>query len=206
MHLSLADPTGDSAILEYVNGALVIHHGKQFRVMTNSPTYDKQLAIMEYWNEAGGLTKSLPGTSRAADRFVRATYLLDAIPTETKPLYITAVAEQKFHFQAMMSVLSVMRSVGTPLGIDVDNQPWVFSTVWRTVSDSTHRIVMFDSATTPATFWVKLDDLNLEPGAPVRKLELVGGKTYNGTATDEFVDATLFEFASLNDKFEPAAK
>lgn len=65
---------------------------------------------------------------------------------------------------------------------------------------------MFDSATTPATFLVKLDGLNLEPDAPVRKLELVGGKTYSGNATDEFVDATLFEFASLNDKFEPAAK
>lgn len=37
--------------------------------MTNSPTYDKQLAIMEYWKEAGGLEKSLPGTSRTADRF-----------------------------------------------------------------------------------------------------------------------------------------
>jgi len=29
----------------------------------------KQLAIMECWREAGGLNKSLPGTSRAADRF-----------------------------------------------------------------------------------------------------------------------------------------
>ena len=115
MHLCISDPTGDSAIIEFVKGKLVIHHGKEFRVMTNSPTYDKQLAIMQYWREAGGLTKSLPGTSNAADRFVRATFLLEAIPTETNPKYITAVNEQKFHFQAMMSVLSVMRSVGTPL-------------------------------------------------------------------------------------------
>lgn len=201
MHLSLADPTGDSAIFEYVNGKLLIHHGAHYRVMTNSPTYDKRLAIMEYWKEAGGLTKSLPGTSRAADRFVRASFLLDAIPTETKPLYITAVAEQKFHFQAVMSVLSVMRSVGTPLGVDVDSQPWVSSTVWRTVSDSTNRIVLFDYATTPATFWIKLDDLDLRPGAPVRKLELVGGKSYSGNATDKFVDASLFNFASLNDSY-----
>ncbi len=125
MHLSMADPTGDSAIFEYVQGKLVIHHGKQFKVMTNSPTYDQQLAIMEYWRLAGGLTKSLPGTSNAADRFVRATFLLEAIPTEAKPQYISGVAGEKFHFQAMMSVLSVMRSVGTPLGIDVENNPWV---------------------------------------------------------------------------------
>ncbi len=84
MHLAVSDPTGDSAVFEYVDGKLVIHHGKQYKVMTNSPTYDKQLAIMEYWKEAGGLEKSLPGTSRAADRFVRASYLLDAVPTQTQ--------------------------------------------------------------------------------------------------------------------------
>jgi penicillin V acylase-like amidase (Ntn superfamily) len=202
MHLAISDPSGDSAVFEYVMGKLIIHHGKQYKVMTNSPVYDKQLAIMEYWKDAGGLTKSLPGTSRAADRFVRATYLLEAIPTEAKPQYITGVAGQKFYFQAMMSVLSVMRSVGTPLGIDVDNQPWVSSTIWRTISDSTNRVVMFDSATTPATFWVRLDDLDLKPGAPVKKLELVGGKAYSGNAADKFIDAKLFNFASLGEKYE----
>ncbi len=202
MHLAISDSAGDSAVFEYVMGKLIIHHGKQFKVMTNSPIYDKQLAIMEYWKETGGLTKSLPGTSRAADRFVRATFLLEGIPTEAKPQYITGVAGQKFYFQAMMSVLSVMRSVGTPLGIDVDNQPWVSSTIWRTVSDSTNRIVLFDSATTPATFWVRLDDLDLKPGAPVKKLELVGGKAYSGNAADKFVDAAAFNFASLGGKYE----
>jgi len=53
MHLAIADPSGDSAVFEYVKGKLVIHHGKQFRVMTNSPTYDQQLSILEYWREAG---------------------------------------------------------------------------------------------------------------------------------------------------------
>ena len=206
MHLAISDATGDSAIFEYVKGKLVIHHGKQYKVMTNSPTYDKQLAIMEYWQEAGGLEKSLPGTSRAADRFVRATYLLDAIPTEAKPQYISGIAEQKFYFQAMMSVLSVMRSVGTPLGIDIENQPWVSSTVWRTVSDSTNRIVMFDSATTPATFWLRLGDVDLKPGAPVKKLELVGGKTYSGNAADKFVEAKIFNFAGLDSRYEAPKK
>jgi penicillin V acylase-like amidase (Ntn superfamily) len=197
MHLCISDATGDSAIFEYVKGKLVIHHGKGFKVMTNSPIYDKQLAIMEYWKEAGGLMKSLPGTSRAADRFVRATYLLDAIPREAAPKYISGVPQQKFHFQAAMSVLSVMRSVGTPLGITLENEPWVSSTVWRTVTDSTNRVMLFDSATAPATFWIPLADLDLKPGAPVKKLELAGGRTYSGNAADRFVEAKLFEFAPL---------
>ena len=67
------------------------------------------------------------------------------------------------------------------------------------MSDSTNRVVIFDSAMTPATFWVKLDDLDLRPGAPVKKLELAGGKTFSGNATDKFVEAKLFMFQDLTD-------
>jgi penicillin V acylase-like amidase (Ntn superfamily) len=202
MHLAISDASGDSAIFEYVNGKLVIHHGKDFKVLTNSPTYDQQLSIMEYWKVAGGLTKSLPGTSNAADRFVRASFLLGALPVETSKNYISGTPQKKFHFQASMAVLSLMRSIGTPLGFSLDDQPWVSSTIWRTVSDSTNRIVLFDSAMTPATFWVKLDDLDLKPGAPVKKLTLTGGKTYSGDASDKFLETKLFNFASLDTTFE----
>lgn len=37
MHLSVSDASGDSAILEYIDGRLVIHHDRSHRVMTNSP-------------------------------------------------------------------------------------------------------------------------------------------------------------------------
>jgi choloylglycine hydrolase len=198
MHLVISDATGDSAVFEYVDGKLVIHHGKQYRVVTNSPTYDRQLAIMEYWKDAGGISKTLPGTSRAADRFVRTSFLLDVLPGEVSPTYIKGTPEQSFKFQAPMAVLSLMRSVGTPLGFANEEQPWVSSTIWRTVSDSTNRVVIFDSALTPATFWVKLDELDLEQGAPVKKLHLAGGRTYSGNALEHFVKTDLFTFQDLN--------
>jgi len=37
MHLVISDASGDSAVFEYVDGKLVIHHGKQYRVMINRP-------------------------------------------------------------------------------------------------------------------------------------------------------------------------
>jgi len=37
IHLSLSDASGDSAILEYLDGKLVIHHSKAYKIMTNSP-------------------------------------------------------------------------------------------------------------------------------------------------------------------------
>ena len=92
-----------------------------------------------------------------------------------------------------------MRSVGTPLGFSLEVPPWVWSTIWRTVSDSTNHVVIFDSAMSPATFWVKLEELDLKPGAPVRKLQLSGGKTYSGNAVGQFVDAKLFTFQDLTD-------
>jgi len=70
LHLSISDATGDSAIFEYIDGDLVIHHSREFNVMTNSPVFDQQLALNAYWQQIGGLTM-LPGTNRAADRFVR---------------------------------------------------------------------------------------------------------------------------------------
>ena len=197
MHLCISDASGDSAILEYVRGKLVVHHGKLFRVVTNSPTYDQQLAIMEYWKDAGGLQKSLPGTSRAADRFVRASFLLDALPKVASSKYLSGTPQQQFAFQAPMAVLSLVRSVGTPLGLTQEDQPWVSSTIWRTISDSTHRVIIFDSAMAPTTFWVAFDELDFSAGAPVKKLTLAGGKIYNGNASNQFIPAPLFKFAPL---------
>ncbi len=79
VHLSLSDATGDSAIVEYKDGRQVIHHSREYRVMTNDPFYEEQLALNAYWRAVGG-TAMLPGSSRAADRFVRASFYLDALP------------------------------------------------------------------------------------------------------------------------------
>ena len=92
LHLSISDKTGDSAIIEYIGGKQVIHHSRSYQVMTNSPTFDKQLALVEYWKQIGG-TIMLPGTNRASDRFARASFYINAIPkmiiqNKHKPLYL----------------------------------------------------------------------------------------------------------------------
>ena len=46
VHLALEDSSGDSAIIEYIDGKPVVHHGREFRIMTNDPTYDQQLALL----------------------------------------------------------------------------------------------------------------------------------------------------------------
>ena len=196
LHLSISDATGDSAIFQYIAGKLVIYHGKQYRVMTNSPTYDQQLALNSYWQEIGGLT-FLPGTNRAADRFARADFLIRAIPTEIAPTYISAVPGQSFANQAVASVLSVIRSVSVPLGITTPGQPNISSTIWRTVSDQKNKVYFYDSSTSPNTFWVPLADLDLKEGAPVKMLDITGGRVFAGNAADKFVETKPFTFMKV---------
>jgi len=202
LHLSLSDPSGDSAIFEYIDGKLVIHHGKQFTVMTNSPTYGKQLAINGYWEDVGGYA-FLPGTSRAADRFARASFFLNGLPKKIDPNYIKSVPDQSFDYQAAASVLSTVRSVSVPLGLaSAKNEPNIASTIWRTVADQKDRVYYFDSATRPNTFWVSIDKLDLKSGAKVKKLALANGEVYAGETADKFKDAPPFKFLEAT----PAAR
>lgn len=193
VHLALSDATGDSAIVEYIAGKLTIHHGRQYTVVTNSPTYDQQLAINEYWKLVGGM-QFLPGTISAADRFVRASFFLNAIPKKLDERYATALPDGTFAQQAVASVLGVQRTVSTPLGIAVPGQPNLSSTIWRTTADQRHKVYFFDSATRPNTFWVSLAKLDLKPGAAPRKLSLTHGEIYSGEASGHFQPAGPFTF------------
>lgn len=169
----------------------MIHHGKEYVVMINSPSYDKQLALDAYWKHIGG-TKFLPGTNSAPDRFALASFFIGVVPRKIDPNF--AVPDRDFANQAVAEVTSVMRSVSVPLGITTPDEPNIASTLWRTVSDQKNKVYFFDSATTPNTFWVPLEDLDLSEGAPVKKLPIAGGKYYSCNAAAHFVEAAPFQF------------
>ena len=82
-HYSLEDASGDSAVLEYIDGAWQVHHGKQYDVMTNSPEYAQHL---KNWQEAQPKAKSdvngeypIPGNINSAQRFVWNSYMKDQL-------------------------------------------------------------------------------------------------------------------------------
>jgi choloylglycine hydrolase len=195
LHLSISDAYGDSAIFEYLGGQLCIHHGKEYVVMTNSPTYDQQIILNQYWKAIGGLT-FLPGTNRASDRFVRTSFLLEAIPKKVAPQYITGIPQQLFRYQAVAQVLSLMRAVSVPLGITTPEQPNISSTIWRTVSDQNNLVYYFDSATRPNTFWVNLANFDFKPTAEIKKLSLSHGEVYSGEVSMNFQKSQSFTFLS----------
>jgi len=183
LHLSLSDASGDSAIVEYIQGKQVIHHDRAYQVMTNSPVFDQQLALNAYWQDIGG-TVMLPGTNRSADRFARAKFYINAIPKSEDPVV------------ALASVFSVIRNVSVPYGITTPGEPNISSTRWRTVADHKRRLYFFESAMTPNTFWVDLNKADFSRGAPVLKLDLGPDQrnVFAGDALPRFQPSEPFRF------------
>lgn len=184
LHLSISDASGDNAIFEYIGGKLKIHHDSSYTVMTNSPTFDEQLAINKYWLGIPG-TIMLPGTNRAADRFARASYYINAIP-QTADVR-TSVA----------SVFSVIRNCSVPYGISSEAEPNISSTRWRSVADQKNLVYYFETVKTPNTFWVDLKKLDFNKNAPVKRLSVSKNETYAGEASKTFVPTKAFTFLGI---------
>lgn len=181
IHLSLSDRTGDSAIIEFVDGKPVVHHGKQYTVMTNSPTFDKQLANAKHYQGLGG-DKPLPGSTDSTDRFVRAAYYGTNLPTP------------KNNRDAIAGVVSVLRNATAPFGTDDPTHPNLSPTIWRTVADQTNGLYFFESSSSPNIVWVQIDKLNVAQGSPVAKLDLVHNPDLVGDVSSQFKPTTPFKF------------
>ncbi len=181
VHLSISDASGDSAIFEYIDGKLVIHHGRQYQVMTNSPIFSEQIPLASYWKSIGGETM-LPGTNRPTDRFARASY------------YINEATQTADPRRAVATVFSVMRNVSVPIGIRIPGKPNIADTLWLTVSDQKNRVYYYQDTNGPSILWAKLNELDFSEGSGPRKLQLDGHPDLAGDQTRNFKPAALFKF------------
>jgi len=181
LHLSLSDATGDSAILEYIKGKLVVHHDSKYKVMTNSPTFDQQLALNTYWETIGG-SQFLPGTISAADRFVRTTHYLNLSPKYEDPEL------------ALASVFSQIRMVSVPLGMADEKNPNIAMTLWRTVADHKARVFYFESAVFPSVSWIDMNKVDFKEGAEPKVVRVVRGKPLAGELSGSLKAAQPFKW------------
>lgn len=152
LHLALEDITGDSAIIEFDHGRPVVHHGRQFTLMTNDPSYDEQLALLaakEFSHPSKEMP--LPGNVNAVDRFQRAAYYSALLPPPTDVR------------QAVAGVMAIMRNVSVPFGAPY-GEFGVYNTEYRTVCDLTNRTYFFELTTSPNTIWIQFDGLDLPDG------------------------------------------
>lgn len=181
LHMAISDKHGNSAIIEYLDGNLSIHVGKQYRVLTNAPAYDRQLAVAEYWKTVGGMN-FLPGTNRSTDRFARASFYISAIPTNAS------------HEMAVAGVFGVIFNCAVPVGISTPDQPEISSTRWRTVADQRKLVYYYGTTINPSIMWVDLNDFRLTPGSPIMKLDIMNAKkAYGGNVKADMTRSNGFK-------------
>jgi penicillin V acylase-like amidase (Ntn superfamily) len=159
IHLAIEDATGDSAIVEYDYGRQVVHHGRQYTLMTNDPIYEQQLELLAQQDFSHpSRDMPLPGNVNAIDRFQRAAY------------YSALLPEPKTTRQAVAGVMAIMRNVSVPFGAPY-GEFGVYDTEYRTVSDLTQNRYFFELTTSPNIIWIELDGLDLTEGAQPRAID-----------------------------------
>jgi penicillin V acylase-like amidase (Ntn superfamily) len=185
LHLALEDRSGDSAIVEYLDGTPKVWHDPEYTVLTNSPPFDQQLARLGEIEGLGGSEPLLGGTD-SNQRFARAAYYLDRLPAPAS------------RTEAVAELLSVMRNASQPFRVPDPDKPFASTTLWRTVTDLTNGIYVFESTHRPNIVWVRVGGFDFSVGASVCKLDLVndtgleGGMV--GDVTDEFAEKPPMEF------------
>jgi len=161
LHLTIEDNSGDSAIIEFINGKMLVHHGKEFTVMTNEPAYSIQLENLKKYKLFGG-NLPMPGDVDSLSRFVRGASYLKTLPKPND--YLDAIA----------GTLSVIRTTMVPFGaidtsVGESADTWV--TRWVTLADLTNKLYYFNSTSQPNIIWVDFKNINFNEGKPILKLD-----------------------------------
>lgn len=180
LHWAITDRSGKTLIMEFQNGKLDVFVSRDYRVLTNDPPFEQMLAINNYWKQVGG-ANTLPGTVRSPDRFARASFFIEHVPSNVD--YKAAAAE----------VISVLNNVAVPLGYELEGQPNLSSTQWKSVADSKNLIYYFGLAYQFSVFRIELGKLNLSEGAPVLKIDTTKNTELHGCINDVMVKSEPFK-------------
>lgn len=159
LHLAIEDASGDSAIIEYINGEARIYHNKHYLVVTNGPSYNKAMEMSKEYTGLGG-QKPLPGTTQSFSRFIRALFYVNHLPK--------TMSTNK----AIFDLLSVLDNVSQPAGTISTGRVTDTTTVWKSIADLSHLTYYFRSSDDFNTIWISLNKLNFLPGSPILSLDL----------------------------------
>jgi choloylglycine hydrolase len=182
IHISLSDRSGDSAVIEYIGGTARVYHDRRFNVMTNEPTYDKQIENLKQYRTFGG-DRPLPGERTPSDRFVRAAYYASGLPRPANPA------------EGAAYVFSVIRNVSVPFGTGDPDKPNIASTIFRSVIDLTGGRYYFESTYAPNVVWVDWSKLDFGKGSGERALAVEKEIfSLNGNVTARLARAKPFVF------------
>ena len=133
-HYAIQDASGDSAIIEIVNGVFKAYHSNAFNVVTNSPTYDFHLAnwARNKPNSPADYTGAhpLPGNTTSEQRYIRGKYMLEALNDPTS------------HMNGIIKINSALPVV--PIGMVgkvIDGQPMTSATQYTATYNLSEQVL-----------------------------------------------------------------
>lgn len=179
LHWGLTDRSGNTLILEYDGGKLNTYMGKEYQMLTNDPLFPKMQAINGYWQGVGGMNM-LPGGVRSADRFVRGDFFIHHVPNNVDA------------DMALCELMTVIDNVSVPYGYEIQGQPELSTTQWRSVCDLNRNRYYFKFADSLFPFYVDLSELMLRPGSPVLKLDNTDHSNYAGNVNNHLKKSAPF--------------
>jgi penicillin V acylase-like amidase (Ntn superfamily) len=160
IHLAIEDATGDSAVIEYVAGKPMVYHGREYRIMTNDPSYPEHVAYRATFNFDGATRQTaIPGNVDPMHRYVRADYYRQMLP------------EPKNDREAIAGILAIARNVSVPFGAPNKVPGSLYNTEYRTAIDLTNRQYYFELTTAPSVIWANLTKFDLGEDSPVLVLD-----------------------------------
>ena len=182
-HVTVEDASGDAAIIEFVKGKLSVYHGSQYNVMTNEPPYDLQLRhLAQVKQQHRYLNTILPGGADSKNRFVRAAYYSETIPTPANPQ--DAV---DYMFAAIQGTIVPYYKNYQECGFDGhrahdNNIDDVWPSIYQTVLDHSHQIYYYSDSLVGNRISVDLNQIDLSIGQSTKFLNprdaaLVGNVT-----------------------------
>ena len=157
VHLVLRDAGGDSAVMEYLDGRLVVHHPMPIPAVTNEPPYSEMLTRVAAFDGLGG-AEPMPFGFDAVSRCARASMWAKRLPKPQNPT------------QAVGYAFDVIQTVCRPPGDRA-------ATLWTAVRDHTNLVYYYRTLNDPQVVSFSLKDLDLSPGRPEKVLEMHADQT-----------------------------
>lgn len=158
LHWGVTDASGKSVIFEFENGDIKIYDMGEYRAMTNDPNWPSMRAIMDYWDKIGG-RNMLPGTVSSPDRCTRANYFAHHVEKTDDPGLAVSIAR------------SILVNSCVPYTYQIETEPNVSSTQWRSYAELKNRRYYFDIVTNLGVYYIDLNKCDLRKGAPVMRLD-----------------------------------
>lgn len=158
LHWGVTDASGKSIIFEFDHGNINIYEMGDYLAMTNDPNWPQMTAIIDYWNKKGG-RNTLPGTVSSPDRAVRGDYFAHHVKKTSDADLGVSIAR------------SILVNSCVPYTYEIETEPNVSSTQWRSYADIRDLRYYFDIVTNPGYYYINLEKCNLEKGSKIMKLD-----------------------------------